>query len=111
VRAARFLPYIHEQAAGQMKERVRDLLVRKDLPLMIRGAARSTPFAPGFAWEPPASACLGISKIYDADDQTAVVKLALDSSRSRDPGSASAAWLERISFREKPCNDPRADLE
>jgi len=81
---------------------------------MIRGSARSTPFC---AWMLRREATrLGLPrdfKIYDADDQTAVVKLALEQLKIKDPGrrrGPRACW-NGSAFAKKPCNDPRADLE
>src|SRR5580700_10267510 len=87
------------KAAGQMKERVRDLLVR-------RGLAYDDPWIGTFhsfaAWRLRRGATrLGLPrdfKIYDADDQTAVVKLALEQINIKDPGEKVRGLLERISF-------------
>src|SRR5882672_446111 len=87
------------KAAGQMKERVRDLLVRK-------GLAFDDPWIGTFhsfcAWMLRREATrLGLPrdfKIYDADDQTAVVKLALEQINIKDPGEKIRGLLERISF-------------
>src|SRR5579863_2961981 len=87
------------KAAGQMKERVRDLLVRK-------GLAFDDPWIGTFhsfsAWLLRREAGrLGLPrdfKIYDADDQTAVVKLALEQINIKDPGEKVRGLLERISF-------------
>src|ERR1700730_3997450 len=87
------------KAAGQMKERVRDLLVRK-------GLAFDDPWIGTFhsfcAWLLRREAMrLGLPrdfKIYDADDQSAVVKLALDQLKIKDPGERTRGLLERISF-------------
>ena len=86
------------KAAGQMKERVRDLLVRK-------GLAFDDPWIGTFhsfcAWMLRREATrLGLPrdfKIYDADDQTAVVKLALEQLKIKDPGERIRGLLERIS--------------
>jgi len=87
------------KAAAQMKERVRDLLVRK-------GLAFDDPWIGTFhsfsAWLLRREATrLGLPrdfKIYDADDQTAVVKLALEHINIKDPGEKTRGLLERISF-------------
>jgi len=87
------------KAAGQMKERVRDLLVRK-------GLAFDDPWIGTFhsfcAWLLRREAMrLGLPrdfKIYDADDQSAVVKLALEQLKIKDPGERTRGLLERISF-------------
>jgi DNA helicase-2/ATP-dependent DNA helicase PcrA len=87
------------KAAGQMKERVRDLLVRK-------GLAFDDPWIGTFhsfcAWMLRREATrLGLPrdfKIFDADDQTAVVKLALEQLKIKDPGERVRGLLERISF-------------
>jgi len=87
------------KAAGQMKERVRDLLVR-------RGLGFDDPWIGTFhsfcAWLLRREASrLGLPrdfKIYDADDQTAVVKLALEHLNIKDPGERIRGLLERISF-------------
>src|ERR1700726_1456389 len=87
------------KAAGQMKEGVRDLLVRK-------GLAFDDPWIGTFhsfcAWLLRREAMrLGLPrdfKIYDADDQSAVVKLALDQLKIKDPGERTRGLLERISF-------------
>src|SRR6202051_3730202 len=87
------------KAAAQMKERVRELLVR-------RGKAVDNPWMGTFH---AFSACLlrreakrlGLPrdfKIYDADDQTAAVKLALEHINVKDPGEKIRGLLERISF-------------
>jgi DNA helicase II / ATP-dependent DNA helicase PcrA len=86
------------KAAGQMKERVRDLLIRK-------GLAFDDPWIGTFhsfcAWMLRREATrLGLPrdfKIYDADDQTAVVKLALEQLKIKDPGERIRGLLERIS--------------
>src|SRR5580704_10294008 len=75
------------KAAGQMKDRVRDLLVRK-------GLAFDDPWIGTFhsfsAWllrrEAPRLGLPRDFKIYDADDQIAAVKLALDQLHIKDPG-------------------------
>src|SRR6202162_3087406 len=87
------------KAAGQMKERVRDLLIRK-------GLAFDDPWIGTFhsfsAWLLRREATrLGLPrdfKIFDADDQTAVVKLALEQLSIKDPGERVRGLLERISF-------------
>ncbi len=87
------------KAAGQMKERVRDLLVRK-------GLAYDDPWIGTFhafsAWLLRREASrLGLPrdfKIYDADDQTAAVKRALEQIHVNDPGEKVRGLLERISF-------------
>jgi DNA helicase II / ATP-dependent DNA helicase PcrA len=87
------------KAAAQMKERVRDLLVRK-------GLAFDDPWIGTFhsfcAWmlrrEAPRLGLPRDFKIYDADDQTAVVKLALEHIDIKDPGERIRGLLERISF-------------
>jgi DNA helicase-2/ATP-dependent DNA helicase PcrA len=87
------------KAAGQMKERVRDLLVRK-------GLAFDDPWIGTFhsfsAWLLRREATrVGLPrdfKIYDADDQTAAVKLALEHIGIKDPGEKIRGLLERISF-------------
>jgi DNA helicase-2/ATP-dependent DNA helicase PcrA len=87
------------KAAGQMKERVRDLLVRK-------GLAFDDPWIGTFhsfsAWLLRREATrLGLPrdfKIYDADDQNSVVKLALEHLNIKDPGERVRGLLERISF-------------
>ncbi len=87
------------KAAGQMKERVRELLLRQGLSYddpwigtfhsfcawMLRREAQRLSLPRDF-------------KIYDADDQTAVVKLALEQLNIRDPGEKIRGLLERISF-------------
>ena len=87
------------KAAGQMKERVRDLLVRK-------GLAFDDPWIGTFhsfcAWllrrEAPRLGLPRDFRIYDADDQTAAVKLALEQLNIKDPGERVRGLLERISF-------------
>jgi len=87
------------KAAGQMKERVRDLLVRK-------GLAFDDPWIGTFhsfsAWllrrEAPRLGLPRDFKIYDADDQNSVVKLALEHLNIKDPGERVRGLLERISF-------------
>ena len=87
------------KAAGQMKDRVRDLLVRK-------GLAFDDPWIGTFhsfsAWllrrEAPRLGLPRDFKIFDADDQNAVVKLALEQLNIKDPGERARGLLERISF-------------
>jgi DNA helicase-2/ATP-dependent DNA helicase PcrA len=87
------------KAAGQMKERVRDLLVRKGLAYDDPWIGTFHSFA---AWLLRREATrLGLPrdfKIYDADDQTAVVKLALEQINIKDPGEKVRGLIERISF-------------
>jgi DNA helicase-2/ATP-dependent DNA helicase PcrA len=87
------------KAAGQMKERVRDLLVRKGLAYDDPWIGTFHSFA---AWLLRREASrLGLPrdfKIYDADDQAAVVKLALEQINIKDPGEKVRGLLERISF-------------
>jgi ATP-dependent DNA helicase UvrD/PcrA len=87
------------KAAAQMKERVRDLLVRQ-------GKGFDEPWIGTFhafsAWLLRREAKrLGLPrdfKIFDADDQTAAVKLALEHLKIMDPGEKVRGLLERISF-------------
>jgi DNA helicase-2/ATP-dependent DNA helicase PcrA len=87
------------KAAEQMKERVRDLLIRQ-------GRAFDVPWIGTFhafsAWLLRREAGrLGLTrdfKIFDADDQTAAVKLALEHLKITDPGEKVRGLLERISF-------------
>ena len=87
------------KAAGQMKERVRELLIRQ-------GKAFDVPWIGTFhafsAWLLRREATrLGLPrdfKIFDADDQTAAVKLALEHLNIKDPGEKVRGLLERISF-------------
>jgi DNA helicase II / ATP-dependent DNA helicase PcrA len=87
------------KAADQMKERVRDLLLRQ-------GKAFDDPWIGTFhafsAWLLRREAKrLGIPrdfKIYDADDQSAAVKLSLEHLNIKDPGEKTRGLLERISF-------------
>jgi DNA helicase-2/ATP-dependent DNA helicase PcrA len=87
------------KAAAQMKERVRDLLVRQ-------GKAYDDPWIGTFhafsAWMLRREAKrLGLPrdfKIFDADDQIAAVKLALEHLNIKDPGEKNRGLLERISF-------------
>src|ERR1700676_3118520 len=95
------------KAAGQMKERVRDLLVRKGLGFDDPWIGTFHSFC---AWllrrEAPR---LGLSrdfKIYDADDQTAAVKLALEHLNIKDPGEKIRGLLERISFAKNHAQTP-----
>jgi DNA helicase-2/ATP-dependent DNA helicase PcrA len=87
------------KAADQMKERVRDLLVRKGLAFDDPWIGTFHSFA---AWLLRREASrLGLPrdfKIYDADDQTAAVKLALEQLEIKDPGERARGLLERISF-------------
>ncbi len=86
------------KAAEQMKERVRDLLVRQ-------GRGFDGPWIGTFhafsAWLLRREASrLGLPrdfKIFDADDQTAAVKLALEHLKISDPGEKVRGLLERIS--------------
>jgi DNA helicase-2/ATP-dependent DNA helicase PcrA len=87
------------KAAQQMKDRVRDLLVRE-------GLAFDDPWIGTFhsfcAWllrrEAPRLGIPRDFKIYDTDDQTAAVKLALENLAIKDPGERTRGLLERISF-------------
>src|SRR3981081_3135427 len=89
------------KAAGQMKERVRDLLVRK-------GLAFDDPWIGTFhsfcAWLLRREAMrLGLPrdfKIYDADDQTAVVTLAPEQLKIKDPGERGGGLRGRSTSRE-----------
>ncbi len=87
------------KAAGQMKERVRDLLVRKGLGFDDPWIGTFHSFS---AWLLRREATrLGLPrdfKIYDSDDQTAAVKLALEHINIKDPGEKIRGLLERISF-------------
>src|SRR3974390_1704989 len=95
------------KAAGQMKERVRDLLVRK-------GLAFDDPWIGTFhafsAWLLRREASrLGLPrdfKIFDADDQTAAVKLALDHLKLTAPGEKVRGFLERISLAKNQGQTP-----
>src|SRR5712691_7387848 len=87
------------KAAAQMKERVRDLLVRQ-------GKAYDDPWIGTFhafsAWLLRREAKrLGLPrdfKIFDADDQIAAVKLALEHLNIKDPGEKTRGLLERINY-------------
>lgn len=87
------------KAAQQMKDRVRDLLVRE-------GLAFDDPWIGTFhsfcAWllrrEAPRLGLPRDFKIYDTDDQTSAVKLALENLEIQDPGERARGLLERISF-------------
>jgi ATP-dependent DNA helicase UvrD/PcrA len=87
------------KAAAQMQERVGDLLVRQ-------GKAFDQPWIGTFhafsAWLLRREARrLGLPrdfKIFDADDQSAAVKLALEHLGIKDPGEKTRGLLERISF-------------
>jgi DNA helicase-2/ATP-dependent DNA helicase PcrA len=87
------------KAAEQMKERVRDLLVRQGRAFDIPWIGTFHAFS---AWLLRREAGrLGLPrdfKIFDADDQTAAVKLALDHLKITDPGEKVRGLLERISF-------------
>jgi ATP-dependent DNA helicase UvrD/PcrA len=87
------------KAADQMKLRVRDLLVRKGLAYDDPWIGTFHSFA---GWllrrEAPRLGLPRDFKIYDADDQTAAVKLALEQLQIKDPGERSRGLLERISF-------------
>src|SRR6267378_1074127 len=95
------------KAAGQMKDRVRDLLVRK-------GLAFDDPWIGTFhsfsAWllrrEAPRLGLPRDFKIFDADDQNAVVKLALEQLKIKDPGERVRGLLERISFAKNHAMTP-----
>jgi DNA helicase-2/ATP-dependent DNA helicase PcrA len=87
------------KAAAQMKERVRDLMLRQ-------GKAYDDPWIGTFhafcAWLLRREATrLGLTrdfKIFDADDQNAAVKLAIEQLEIKDPGEKVRGLLERISF-------------
>ena len=87
------------KAAEQMKERVRDLLVRQGKPFDVPWIGTFHAFS---AWLLRREAArLGLPrdfKIFDADDQIAAVKLALDHLRITDPGEKVRGFLERISL-------------
>src|SRR5579872_6876504 len=95
------------KAATQMKERLRDLLVR-------RGKAYDDPWVGTFhafsAWllrrEAPRLGLPRDFKIFDADDQTAAVKLALEHLNIKDPGEKIRGLLERISFAKNHAQTP-----
>src|SRR5260370_15979862 len=95
------------KAAAQMKERVRDLLVRQ-------GKAFDDPWIGTFhafsAWLLRREANrLGLPrdfKIFDADDQIAAVKLALEHLNIKDPGEKVRGLLERISFAKNHAQTP-----
>ncbi len=95
------------KAAGQMKDRVRDLLVRQ-------GKAFDDPWIGTFhafsAWLLRREAKrLGLPrdfKIFDADDQIATVKLALEHLDIKDPGEKVRGLLERISFAKNHAQTP-----
>src|SRR5579863_256231 len=95
------------KAASQMKERLRDLLVR-------RGKAYDDPWVGTFhafsAWLlRRETKRLGLPrdfKIFDADDQTAAVKLALEHLKIKDPGEKVRGLLERISFAKNHAQTP-----
>src|SRR6202166_4861569 len=95
------------KAAAQMKERVRDLLVRQ-------GKAYDEPWIGTFhafsAWLLRREAKrLGLPrdfKIVDADDQIATVKLALEHLNIKDPGEKIRGLLERISFAKNHAQTP-----
>src|SRR6202162_1356586 len=95
------------KAAAQMKERVRDLLIRQ-------GKAFDDPWIGTFhafsAWLLRREAKrLGLPrdfKIFDADDQVAAVKLALDHLNIKDPGEKVRGLLERISFAKNHAQTP-----
>jgi len=87
------------KAAAQMKERVRELFVRQ-------GVASDDPWIGTFhsfsAWflrrEAPLLGLPRDFRIFDADDQTSAVKLALEHLKAKDPGEKVRGLLERISF-------------
>src|SRR6202790_5466619 len=95
------------KAAAQMKERVRDLLIRQgrayDDPWigtfhafsawMLRREAKRLRLPPDF-------------KILDADDQVATVNLALEHLNIKDPGEKIRVLLERISFAKNHAQTP-----
>jgi len=87
------------KAAEQMKERVRDLLVRQGRAFDIPWIGTFHAFS---AWLlRREGGRLGLPrnfKIFDADDQTAAVKLALEHLKITDPGEKVRGLLERISF-------------
>ncbi|HET6142821.1 MAG TPA: UvrD-helicase domain-containing protein [Candidatus Acidoferrales bacterium] len=95
------------KAAAQMKERVRDLLVRQ-------GKAFDDPWIGTFhafsAWLLRREAKrLGLPrdfKIFDADDQVAAVKLSLDHLNIKDPGEKIRGLLERISSAKNHAQTP-----
>jgi DNA helicase-2/ATP-dependent DNA helicase PcrA len=95
------------KAAGQMKERVRDLLVRE-------GLAFDDPWIGTFhsfcAWllrrEAPRLGLPRDFRICDVDDQSAAVKLALEQLSIKDPGERVRGLLERISFAKNHAMTP-----
>jgi DNA helicase II / ATP-dependent DNA helicase PcrA len=95
------------KAAEQMKERVRDLLVRQGKPFDVPWIGTFHAFS---AWLLRREAArLGLPrdfKIFDSDDQIAAVKLALDRLRITDPGEKIRGFLERISFAKNQGQTP-----
>jgi DNA helicase-2/ATP-dependent DNA helicase PcrA len=87
------------KAAGQMKERIRDLLIRQGKPFDDPWIGTFHSFS---AWllrrEAPRLGLPRDFKIFDADDQAACVKLALEHLRITDPGEKVRGLLEKISF-------------
>ena len=87
------------KAAAQMKERVRDLLIRKGLAFDDPWIGTFHSFSARLLRrEAPRLGLPRDFKIYDADDQTAAVKLALEHLKIKDPGEKIRGLLERISF-------------
>jgi len=95
------------KAAAQMRERVRDLLIRQ-------GRSSDDPWIGTFhsfcAWllrrEAPR---LGLPRdfaIYDDEDQSTAVKLALEQLKIKDPGERIRGLLERISFAKNQAKTP-----
>ena len=95
------------KAADQMKERVRDLLVRQGLAF---DDPRIGTFHAFSAWllrrEAPRLGLPRDFKIFDADDQAAAVKLALERLGIKDPGEKTRGLLERISFAKNHAQTP-----
>src|ERR1700680_3081396 len=95
------------KAAGQMKDRVRDLLVRQGKAYDEPWSGKLHAFS---AWLLRREAKrLGLPrdfKIFDADDQIAAVKLALEHLNIKDPGEKIRGLLERISFAKNHAQTP-----
>lgn len=95
------------KAAEQMKERIRELLIREGKAFDIPWIGTFHAFS---AWLLRREASrLGLPrdfKIFDADDQTAAVKLALEHLNIKDPGEKVRGLLERISWAKNHAQTP-----
>ncbi len=100
------------KAADQMKERVRDLLVRGGLSAAEPWVSTFHSFCARLLRREATR--IGLSRdfpIYDEDDQVAAVKLALDRMASSEKGASSRPFLWKISHAKNHSISPRKMAE